>query len=481
MVALGRDEALLRIGGRRLRLGRRHSEMLVLLPRRTPRGAPANSSALDLYGDDRLHPVTLRAELSRLRRVARAGTAGLAPVPAARAGRRRLPRRRRRCWTRATRREALRRVPRAAAARLSDAPGVARLRRLVDGQLRAAVLAARGSGAARGAGRATPVGRRRPGGLARPAGRAAARTAGLAPRAGAPRPSDAHARRLRPPEYRPARRNVLQRRPQLASPRTRDHPDDGRQEAAHDPLRHARVRRRDRQLPVALRPLDRRRVRAARAGPVLREPHPGQRAALHRDRPRHRRGRRAGPRRRARRRPTPGAAPRSAERANILNKIADRMEENLEAARRRRDLGERQAGTRDAGRRHPAGHRPLPLLRRRDPGPGGLARRARRRHRRVPLPRAARRGRPDHPVELPDPDGDLEARARAGRGQRGGAQARRADPGVDPLLDEPGRRPAAAGRGQHRQRLRRRGGQAAGVRARGWPRSPSPARPPPAG
>ncbi len=53
------------------------------------------------------------------------------------------------------------------------------------------------------------------------------------------------------------------------------------------------------------------------------------------------------------------------ERAAILNKIADRIEENLELHRRRRDLGQRQAGPRDPRRRHPARRRPLPLLRRR--------------------------------------------------------------------------------------------------------------------
>ena len=42
-------------------------------------------------------------------------------------------------------------------------------------------------------------------------------------------------------------------------------------------------------------------------------------------------------------------------------------------------------------------------------------------------------------------------------------------------------RPAAAGRRQHRQRLRRRGRQAAGRPARGSPRSRSPARPRPGG
>ncbi|MFC8905688.1 GAF domain-containing protein, partial [Micromonospora sp. NPDC057140] len=67
VAALGRDEAELRAGGRTIRLGRRHSELLVLLLDH-PRGRTGEQLGLDLYGDDRLHPVTLRAELSRLRR-----------------------------------------------------------------------------------------------------------------------------------------------------------------------------------------------------------------------------------------------------------------------------------------------------------------------------------------------------------------------------------------------------------------------------
>ena len=53
-------------------------------------------------------------------------------------------------------------------------------------------------------------------------------------------------------------------------------------------------------------------------------------------------------------------------------------------------------------------------------------------------------------------------------------------PVVDPRGDQAGRRPAAAGRAQRRQRLRRRGGQAAGVVQPRSPRSRSPARPRPA-
>ncbi|MBP1781061.1 hypothetical protein J3R08_000911 [Micromonospora sp. HB375] len=136
--ALGRDEAELRVGGRRIRLGRRHSELLVLLVDH-PEGRTGEQLGLDLYGDDRRHPVTLRAELSRLRRVLGEELLDSRPYrlrPTVRADFRTVT-------------ELLERGDPAAALRayrgpllpLSDAPGVARLRRLVDGQLRAAVLA----------------------------------------------------------------------------------------------------------------------------------------------------------------------------------------------------------------------------------------------------------------------------------------------------------------------------------------------------
>ncbi|MGO4750686.1 hypothetical protein AB4212_19040, partial [Streptomyces sp. 2MCAF27] len=68
--ALGRDEALLLAEGRRLRLGPRHSEIMVLLAAH-PEGLSGDRLALELYGEqaDRRSPVTLRAELSRLRRL----------------------------------------------------------------------------------------------------------------------------------------------------------------------------------------------------------------------------------------------------------------------------------------------------------------------------------------------------------------------------------------------------------------------------
>ena len=51
---------------------------------------------------------------------------------------------------------------------------------------------------------------------------------------------------------------------------------------------------------------------------------------------------------------------------------------------------------------------------------------------RLPLPRAARRRRPDHPLQLPAADGGLEDRPGAGRRQLHGGQAREPDPVVDP-------------------------------------------------
>ncbi|MFH8727269.1 helix-turn-helix domain-containing protein [Streptomyces termitum] len=66
LTALGRDEALLAVDGRRLRLSRRHSEILVLLAQH-PEGVPGDRLLTLLYEDGAATPVTLRAELSRLR------------------------------------------------------------------------------------------------------------------------------------------------------------------------------------------------------------------------------------------------------------------------------------------------------------------------------------------------------------------------------------------------------------------------------
>jgi hypothetical protein len=66
VTALGRDDAVLAMGPRRIRLGRRHSEIVVLLACH-PQGLTSDQLSQELYGDRMLNPVTLRAELSRLR------------------------------------------------------------------------------------------------------------------------------------------------------------------------------------------------------------------------------------------------------------------------------------------------------------------------------------------------------------------------------------------------------------------------------
>ncbi|MEU6217639.1 GAF domain-containing protein [Streptomyces sp. NPDC047022] len=68
LAALGRDEAHLRGGGRTIRLSRRHSEILVLLTRH-PEGLTGDELLCALYEDESVTPVTLRAELARLRRI----------------------------------------------------------------------------------------------------------------------------------------------------------------------------------------------------------------------------------------------------------------------------------------------------------------------------------------------------------------------------------------------------------------------------
>jgi hypothetical protein len=136
VAALGRDEALLTIGGKRVRFGRRHSELLVLLLTH-PEGRTGDQLGLDLYADD-LNPVTVRAELSRLRRLLGPELLDSRPY-------------RLRADVGADFLTVTRLLDRGQAAEAlaayagpllpaSDAPGVTRLRRLVDDRLRAAVL-----------------------------------------------------------------------------------------------------------------------------------------------------------------------------------------------------------------------------------------------------------------------------------------------------------------------------------------------------
>ena len=75
-----------------------------------------------------------------------------------------------------------------------------------------------------------------------------------------------------------------------------------------------------------------------------------------------------------------------AERARLLNKIADKMESNLKLLALVETLDNGKPIRETTARRPSARRRPLPLLRRLRPRPGRLDRRNRSRHRGLPLP-----------------------------------------------------------------------------------------------
>ena len=215
-------------------------------------------------------------------------------------------------------------------------------------------------------------------------------------------------------------------------------------------------------------------------GGYMDEHQPGHRQAVLRGRPVHRGGRRARAGRRAQPRKDAWGEASLAERAAVLNAHRRRHRGQSRDARRRRDLGERQAGARDAGGGHPARHRPLPLLRRRHPLARGHDHRDRQGHRRLPLPRAARRRRPDHPLQLPAAHGGVEDRPGPGRRQLHGGKAGLADAVVDPQARRGHRRRGAAGRASTSSPARAARSARRWPRARASPRSASPARPRPA-
>ncbi|MFD8412281.1 GAF domain-containing protein [Streptomyces sp. NPDC059650] len=137
--ALGRDEALLTgADGTRTRLGRRHSEIMALLAHH-PDGLTGEELAVELYEDESVSPVTLRAEMARLR-----GLLG-SRAPLSRPYRTAAPLRA--DFTTVTRHLAAGAVSAAlqhyAGPLLpaSTAPGIVRLRRRIEEQARAAVIA----------------------------------------------------------------------------------------------------------------------------------------------------------------------------------------------------------------------------------------------------------------------------------------------------------------------------------------------------
>lgn len=138
LTALGRNEALVTGHGQGSVLSRRHSEIVALLACH-PDGLTGDQLGLELYGDE-LNPVTLRAELSRLRVVLGPHVLAsrpyrlLVPVDADFI-----------TVTRLLRSGALREALAAYRGPLlpaSQAPGIAELRSRLEHQLRAAALAA---------------------------------------------------------------------------------------------------------------------------------------------------------------------------------------------------------------------------------------------------------------------------------------------------------------------------------------------------
>ncbi|MFI5688744.1 GAF domain-containing protein [Streptomyces sp. NPDC051636] len=140
LTALGRDEATLRLDGRRTVLSRRHSELLVLLARH-PEGLTGDELLCALYEDESVTPVTLRAELVRLRRLLGPGLLASRPY--------RLTAPVESDVTVVERRLRAGAVAAAAGAYAgpllpgSQAPAVVRLRRRLAGGLRAALIARR--------------------------------------------------------------------------------------------------------------------------------------------------------------------------------------------------------------------------------------------------------------------------------------------------------------------------------------------------
>ena len=207
-----------------------------------------------------------------------------------------------------------------------------------------------------------------------------------------------------------------------------------------------------------VRPVHQRRVRRAEVGEAVRDDQPGDRgAARRRSRRPGRRTWRSPSRRPATRRTAWRALP-GAERAKYLYRIARQLQERARefAVLESMNGGKPIKESRDID---------IPLAAAHFFYYAGLGRQAG-----VRVPRPARpsdrRGGPDHPVELPDADGRVEARAGARDREHAGAEAGRdhaADRAAARAGDPGGR--AAAGRGEHRDR-RRRDGRGAGGLAR---------------
>ena len=152
----------------------------------------------------------------------------------------------------------------------------------------------------------------------------------------------------------------------------------------------------------------------------------------------------------------------AAERAVMLNKIADRLEDESRLSGDGGDLGQRQADPRDHGSRYAAGHRSFPLLRRLRARAGRLDRRDRRGHGRLSLT-TSRSGVVAQiiPWNFPLLMATWKLAPALAAGNCVVLKPAEQTPAVDPGGARADWRPAAARRAERRQRLRRGSGQAA--------------------
>ena len=141
----------------------------------------------------------------------------------------------------------------------------------------------------------------------------------------------------------------------------------------------------------------------------------------------------------------------ASERGRLMNKLADKIEDEPRRAGRTRNARQRQADRRLARRRPAADDQVLPLLRRLGRQDHGQHDPHRRQLLLLHAARAGRRRRPDHPVELPAAHAGLEVGPGARVREHDRAQAGRAD-----AADGPADRPILPGSRLPRRRHQRR-------------------------
>ena len=171
-----------------------------------------------------------------------------------------------------------------------------------------------------------------------------------------------------------------------------------------------------------------RRVRRAGVRPLFRRRQPGHRRGVRAGPDLGRAGRRLAPTPPPPRRSRSGATRRPRSASWRCCKLRRRRRGPHRRPRRRRGREHRQAARAHGLGGDPPDGRPAPLLRgRRARARGPLGGRVHARHDVVHPPRADRRRRPGHALELPAADGDLEGRPGARGRQHDRAQAQRHD------------------------------------------------------